>query len=89
MLECRYYGNCYFMECDVPDICDGKGCCVSYRNGHDVETVCSYYEPMPDVEALLKLAEKLEEEPGPICGMCTGQTARRIREAMGDRDGHE
>lgn len=64
MLECRYYGNCYFMECDVPDICDGKGRCVSYRNGHHVETVCSYYEPMPDVEALEALAREMEGAAG-------------------------
>ena len=87
MLECRYYGNCYFMECDVPDICDGKGHCVSYRNGHHVETVCSYYEPMPDVEAMLKLTDELERPMRD--GGYSKRIARRIREALGDRDGHE
>ena len=34
-----------------------------------------------DRDALLALADELEEETGPVCGVCMGQTARRIREA--------
>ena len=64
MLDCRYYGNCYFMECDVPDRCDGKGNCVSCRNGHDVETRCQFYEPMPDVDVLDALAREMEAAAG-------------------------
>ena len=36
-----------------------------------------------DRDALLALADKLEEETGPVCGVCTGNTARRIRDALG------
>lgn len=36
-----------------------------------------------DRDALLALADELEQEPGPVCGVCMGKTARRIREALG------
>lgn len=36
-----------------------------------------------DREALLALAEELEQETGSVCGVCMGKTARRIREALG------
>lgn len=36
-----------------------------------------------DREALLALAEELEQETGSVCGVCMGKTARRIREACG------
>ena len=38
-------------------------------------------KPTCDRDALLALADELEEETGPVCGVCMGQTARRIREA--------
>lgn len=38
-------------------------------------------------DALLALAEELEEETGSVCGVCMGKTARRIREALGVTDG--
>ena len=38
-------------------------------------------DKMVDRDALLALADELEEETGPVCGVCMGQTARRIREA--------
>ena len=62
MLECRYYGNCYFMECDVPDKCDGYGNCESYRHSHKIKTMCQFYKPMPDVDAILELADGLEKD---------------------------
>lgn len=105
MLDCRYYGNCYFMECDVPDRCDGKGRCVSYRNGHDVDTRCQFYEPMPDIEALMRLAEGLEESSAifdryrnaaPGIEYLAGNFAETyrhvagiIRRSIGDGNGHE
>lgn len=36
-----------------------------------------------DREALLALADELEQETGLVCGACMGKTARRIREACG------
>lgn len=40
-----------------------------------------------DIDALIKLADELEQETGSVCGMCMGKTARRIREALGVSDG--
>ncbi|HIZ18468.1 MAG TPA: hypothetical protein IAA22_05115 [Candidatus Olsenella stercoravium] len=37
-----------------------------------------------DRDALLALADELEEETGSVCGVCMGKTARRIREACGE-----
>ena len=39
-----------------------------------------------DRDALLALAEELEQETGSVCGVCMGKTARRIREACGAVD---
>lgn len=39
--------------------------------------------PTCDHDALLALADELEEETGSVCGVCMGKTARRIREALG------
>ena len=36
-----------------------------------------------DCDALLALADELEQETGSVCGVCMGKTARRIREALG------
>lgn len=36
-----------------------------------------------DRDALLALADELEQETGSVCGVCMGSTARRIREALG------
>lgn len=36
-----------------------------------------------DRDALLELADELEQETGSVCGVCMGKTARRIREALG------
>lgn len=45
--------------------------------------VADLIEPSCDRDALLALADELEQEPGPVCGVCMGKTARRIREALG------
>lgn len=86
MLECRYYGNCYFMECDVPDKCDGNGNCESYRHGHEIKTMCQFYSPMPDVESLLELADEMDSasEDGLLVRDSDLMAwTRRIREALG------
>ena len=90
MLECRYYANCYFMECDVPDKCDGNGNCESYRHGHEIKTACQFYSPMPDVESLLALAkvlhsmgEQYDAHERYELGLTFRAIAKRIREALG------
>ena len=40
-----------------------------------------------DRDALLALADEMEQETGPICGVCMGKAARRIREALGMEGG--
>ena len=72
MAECRYKGWCrieYDTDFDVcyPCVGDGNEACVSY-------------EPMPDVKALLALADDLETYRLPISGAAV---AEQIREALG------
>ena len=40
-----------------------------------------------DRDALLALADELEQETGSVCGVCMGKTALRIREALGVNKG--
>ena len=59
-------------------------------DGHTSEQAISRIaslRPSCDRDALLALADELEEETGPVCGVCMGKTARRIREALGVSDG--
>ena len=85
-LECRNHGNClwileYMTSCDghLPEL-DG------YRND------CAEYEPMPDVRALLALADEIERDGAGALDdddWCKGllvEYARRIREALGVDD---
>lgn len=61
MSTCRYYGKC-------AGTCDGHGLCVSFRN---VTYYCESFEPMPDVDALLALADLLRTpELETDCGTC-------------------
>ena len=53
------------------------------RNGLS-SNLADLIEPNCDRDALLALADKLEEETGSVCGVCMGNTARRIREACGE-----
>lgn len=74
MCECRYYGKC-------AGNCDGRGLVLGFGN----ETYdCDDFQPMPDAEALLELADEMEQETGSVCGVCMGKSARRIRNALGD-----
>lgn len=73
MCECRYYGKC-------AGNCDGRGLVLGFGN----ETYdCDDFQPMPDIEALMELADEMEQETGSVCGVCMGKSARRIREALG------
>lgn len=50
---------------------------------HSDRHYCSAYDDVVDRDALLALADELEEETGSVCGVCMGKTARRIRDACG------
>lgn len=72
MRECRYRGECEH---------------ENYNPCYPLDdVVCKGYQPMPDVSALLKLADEMESEgldgwaSGPVNVGCF---ARRIREAVG------
>lgn len=80
MAECRYYGKC-------AGACDGHGLCVSFRNA---TYECEDIEPMPDVDALLALAEEMErsarESDAYFAGIYPEDVigyACRIRDALG------
>ena len=80
MAECRYYDLCCFTD----DSCNGEPECP--KRDH-----CQFYSSMPDVKALLALAEELEEDacwevqtPGDTRGAWRLKDAcDRIREALG------
>ena len=55
-------------------------------DGHTPEQAISRIaslRPSCDRDALLELADEMEQETGSVCGVCMGKTARRIREALG------
>lgn len=82
MSECRYFPEC--QRCN--EVGDSWIPCVGGSDG----TRCSCYEPMPDVDAIAKLADELEREglkgwaSGPVN---VGRYAARIRETLGVDDG--
>ena len=76
MCECRYYGRC-------AGTCDGHGLVLGFGN----ETYdCDDFQPLPDVNALMKLADEMDER-APY-GWYSGERdalmdyARRIRDAI-------
>lgn len=70
MVECRYYGACRY----------ASGNC---SNGGDDAPDCEDFVPMPDVDALRRLADELDSPGyGWVSSMRRG-IARRIREALG------
>lgn len=94
MLECRYHGQCrieYEADFDV--------CCPCIGDGTDA---CTAYEPMPDVEALRLMADRLDENANDALALKSGILAYEflarslaegcaaqadyIREALGDED---
>ena len=88
MCECRYYGKC-------AGNCDSHGLVLGFGN----ETYdCDDFQPMPDVDALMKLSDEMEEFgslPVKHPGVCVLHDedfsrelgyARRIREALGVSD---
>ena len=82
MRECRYWPRC-----KDEAWCDGKGALEGLAEG----ARCKRYRPMPDVDALLALADELEEDarwevqtPDDTNGAWRlKDTCDRIREALG------
>lgn len=85
MCECRYYGKC-------AGNCDGHGLVLGFGN----ETYdCDYFSQLPDVDALLALADEMDERgrfaetagsDGKVSGWYLREYADRIREALGVND---
>lgn len=79
MAECRYFPEC--------ERCNETGDSWIPCTGGSDGTRCNGYEPMPDVDALARLADELECEglegwaSGPVH---VGEYARRTREALGE-----
>ena len=67
----------------LADLIEPPARCPHY---HSDRHYCSVHEDMAliDRDALLALADELEQETGSVCGVCMGKTARRIREACGE-----
>ena len=74
--NCRHFIKDRFMPCDAAH--GYTEACVS---------ACEDFSPLScDRDALLALADEMEQETGPVCGVCMGNAARRIREALGVSD---
>lgn len=82
MYECRYYGKC-------AGNCDGRGLVLGFGN----ETYdCDYFSQLPDVDALLALADEMDAYTGCDDERCGREMpprvihdfARRIRETCGE-----
>ena len=91
MAECRFFPEC--QRCN--EVGDSWLPCAGGSDG----TRCKGYEPMPDVDALMALADEMERMPQ--CELCPAEIvdcsahpdgcpdalldhyARRIREALG------
>ena len=70
MAECRYFPEC--QRCN--EVGDSWIPCIGGSDG----TRCLGYEPMPDVDALVKLADEMTVEKGDIW-----RWSSRIRDALG------
>lgn len=71
MRECRYQGECEH---------------ENYNPCYPLDdVVCKGYQPMPDVSALLKLADEMDYTDSEVgwCDDAMPTFARRIREAVG------
>lgn len=81
MAECRYFPEC--QRCN--EVGDSLLPCAGGADG----IRCTGYEPMPDVKALLALADEMEQkaDENRLTGMMSIGRARswadRIREALG------
>lgn len=73
MCECRYYGRC-------AGNCDSRGLVLGFGN----ETYdCDDFQPMPDIEALMELADECDDAYKANPYSAYDEVARRIRNALG------
>ena len=77
MTDCRYYDMCGLLKVLPQQECPGAEC-------------CRHYVPMPDVEALLKLATRMEADANEAIyfemtmePFDVAEYAAKIREAVG------
>lgn len=65
-------------------ICDilGFRCSRCPHPWAGLEALANLIEPTCDRDALLALADEMEQETGSVCSMCMGKSTRRIREAL-------
>ncbi|OUP10983.1 hypothetical protein [Collinsella sp. An2] len=58
MAECRFHGECRLCGGLAPRECDGRGMVTTLSAVGYVYDRCSRFEPMPDRDALLKIADE-------------------------------
>lgn len=76
-------GNSTTIRYAISDIVFGD---KKYHSGVDLlDRLADLIEPSCDRDALMELADEMEQETGSVCGVCMGKSARRIREACGER----
>lgn len=74
-------GNSATIRYAISDIVFGD---KKYHSGVDLlDRLADLIEPSCDRDALMELADEMEQETGSVCGVCMGKSARRIREACG------
>lgn len=94
MAECRFHGECRLCGGLTPRECDGKGMVTTLSAVGYVYDRCSRFEPMPDSDELMKIADEMVEmfRIGAFtgegidrawCRELHDKYARRIREALG------
>lgn len=90
---CRYFDECMLREFEEnPYSCDSRGN-VRYEmwdcgkpTGMQYDGTCDMYQPMPDVNALSALADRMEKMAGKGACLTPGgleAAASSIREALG------
>ena len=99
MAECRFHGECRLAGGLSPRMCDGKGMITTLSAVGYVYNKCGRFSPMPDKDALLALADEMDESgrhygeqienfvTSDIIDDAPGEFrdyARRIREACGE-----
>lgn len=90
--ECRYNGKCRIIGAFSPRECDGCGLITTLSAVGTTHEKCGCFAPMPDVGALLAIADEMDSytrcADDERCGrmmppLKIHEYARRIREACG------
>lgn len=78
MNKCRFWNMCCLC---YQNQCDSKGQVVHPLGGGDtVQEMCMCYQPMPDVKALMTLADEFDS-------VHMHKAANRVRDALGVANG--